>query len=165
MWSDLLVWVIYFPVPIPACDDCPHPLGAFVGAQELPMRAEEQRRAPGLRHRDCENVSDQVIRPAECPGWECKQITHYNSSLGLMLNSPHPGHHYHDLVIIITIIITTDPGSLSSVIFSPASQNFQNKPDGLVLGWMLNGQLKLEKYFYCLSLRLSPPNIYDNLKN
>ena len=98
--------------------------------------------------RECEWSGDQArASDMECPEWECKQITHH-----LMLYS---GHHYR---------VMTDPGSLSSVIFSPASQNFENKPDGLVLGWMLNGQLKLEKYFYCLSLRLKPPNIYDNFK-
>ena len=40
------------------------PSRGLCAAQELPMRAEQQRRAPGLQHRDyCENVSDQVIRP------------------------------------------------------------------------------------------------------
>lgn len=157
MCSDLLVPVIYFPGPI-AHTLYQAPSRGLCAAQGLPMRAEEQRRAPGLQHRErllreCEWSGDQVTWASdmECPEWECKQITHH-----LMLYSVFSGHHYH---------VMTDPGSLSSVIFSPASQNFENKPDGLVLGWMLNGQLKLEKYFYCLSLRLKPPNIYDNLKN
>ena len=138
---------------------CPHPIPGSLsgplcrtGAPHESRGAEARPGTPASRLlRECEWSGDQArASDMECPEWECKQITHH-----LMLYSVFSGHHYH---------VMTDPGSLSSVIFSPASQNFENKPDGLVLGWMLNGQLKLEKYFYCLSLRLKPPNIYDNFK-
>ena len=140
MCSDLLVSVIYFTSPLPlviiARTQSRAPLGAFEGAQELPMRAKV---LPGTQHWYCENVSDQVIRGAECPGWECKQITHHRGdAYSPSLNSPHPGHHYY---------VMTDLRSLSSAIFSPASQNFENKPDGLGLGWMLNGPIEVGKVF------------------
>ena len=114
-------------------------LGAFItSACELPGYLYPVPH-PASRWRDCERSGDQGL---ECPGWECKHITHP----GWLLMLP---CILHTLLVIIMTAMGHCPHQ-----YSPFISNFENKPDGLVLVWMLNGQLKLEKYFYCLSLSL-----------